>query len=190
MNDISKIDDDISGKDIATILEERTNKIFEKLRFCIKPTGLFDITKLACSFNFEVVEQSGLPKLLNGMITCDDNGNQMAINNNLSKEYKRYSIAYLLSAYLLYYQKQESFSFKHLESHEDLDASNMARLLLIPKSILKTKRSNHDENIQLLAEMFEVPYSVMDQRIKEIDKPNESILRKKLTNKVKNNFLN
>lgn len=66
----------------------------------------------------------------------------------------------------------------------------MARLLLIPKSILKTKRSNHDENIQLLAEMFEVPYSVMDQQIKEIDKPNESILRKKLTNKATNNFLN
>ena len=162
-------------------LEERTQKIFEKLGHCIKSNGLIDITKLAYSFNFEIVEHKGLPELLNGMITSDINGNQMAINNNLSKESKRYSIAYLLSTYLLYYQNQEFFSFKHLESDEDLDASNMARLLLIPESILKTICPDCDENTQWLAEMFEVPYTVMEQRIKEIKKSKGSVLTKKLT---------
>ena len=160
-------------------LEERTQKIFEKLGHCIKSNGLIDITKLAYSFNFEIVEHKGLPELLNGMITSDINGNQMAINNNLSKESKRYSIAYLLSTYLLYYQNQEFFSFKHLESDEDLDASNMARLLLIPESILKTICPDCDEDTQWLAEMFEVPYTVMEQRIKEIKKSMSSVLTKK-----------
>ena len=168
-------------EDVANLLEERTKKIFEKLNHCIKPNGLIDITKLAYSFNFEIVEHKGLPELLNGMITCDINGNQMAINNNLSKESKRYSIAYLLSTYLLYYQNQEFFSFKHLESDEDLDASNMARLLLIPESILKTICPDYDEDTQWLAEMFEVPYTVMEQRIKEIKISKGSVLIKKLT---------
>ena len=113
------------------LLEERTQKIFDNLDHCINLNGLIDITKLAYSFNFEIIEHKGLPDLLNGMITCDVNGNQMAINNNLSKESKRYSIAYLLSTYLLYYKKQEFFSFKYIDLEEDLDASNMARLLLI-----------------------------------------------------------
>lgn len=164
-----------------SLIEERTQKIFEKLGHCIKSNGLLDITKLAYSFNFEIVEHKGLPDLLNGMITCDANGNQMAINNNLSKESKRYSIAYLLSTYLLYYQKQEFFSFKHIDSKEDLDASNMARLLLIPESILKTMCPDYDENSQWLAEMFEVPYNIMEQRIKEIKKLNGIVLTKKLT---------
>lgn len=180
MNDISKFDDNISEKDIAAILEERTNKIYESLSYCVKPTGLFDIAKLAYSFDFEIVEQSGLPELLNGMITCDANGKQMAINNNMSKEYKRYSIAYLLSAYLLYYQGQDFFSFQHLEADEDLDASSMARLLLIPESLLKVIYHNCDENIQLLANTFEVPYNVMEQRIKETKKLKNSILIKKI----------
>lgn len=163
------------------LVEERTQKIFEKLNHCIKSNGLLDITKLAYSFNFEIVEHKGLPDLLNGMITCDINGNQMAINNNLSKEYKRYAIAYLLSTYLLYYQKQEFFSFKHLGSDEDLEASNMARLLLIPESILKTICPDCNENVQWLADMFEVPYYVMEQRIKEIKKSKGSVLTKKPT---------
>ena len=171
-----------------SLLEERTQKIFEKLGHCIKLNGLLDITKLAYSFNFEIVEHKGLPELLNGMLTCDINGNQMAINNNLSKESKRYSIAYLLSTYLLYYQNQDFFSFKHLELEEDLDASNMARLLLIPESILKTICSDCDGDTQWLAEMFEVPYTVMEQRIKEIKKSKGSVLTKKLT--PKNNTSN
>lgn len=51
----------------------------------------------------------------------------MSINNNLSKESKRYSIAYLLSTYLLYYNKHEFFCFKYLESCEDYNAAFTAR---------------------------------------------------------------
>lgn len=163
-----------------SLLEEKTQKIFEKLGHCIKSNGLLDITKLAYSFNFEIVEQKGLPVLLNGIITCDINGNQMAINNNLSKEYKRYLIAYLLSGYLLFYKKQDFFCFKHTCLFEDSDASSMARLLLIPESILKTICPDCDENTKWLAEMFEVPYNVMEQRIKEIKKSKGSFLTKKL----------
>lgn len=164
-----------------SLVEERAQKVLEQLSHCIGVNGLIDITKLASSFGFEVIEHKGLPDLLNGMITCDINGNQMAINDNLSKERKRYSVAYLLSNYLLYYQKQEFFDSKHLDSDEDLDASYMARLLLIPESILKTINSDLGENIQWLADMFQVPYDIMEQRVQEIKKANGTVIKKKLT---------
>ena len=160
-------------------LEKKKQKTFEMFGICIKSNGLLDIAKLAHQFNFELVEHNGLPKLLNGMVTSGTNSNQMTINNNLSKESKRYSIAYLLSAYLLYYKKQEFFSFKHFEPEEDLEVSYMARLLLIPESLLKVIYHNCDENIQLLANTFEVPYNVMEQRIKETKKLKGSILIKR-----------
>lgn len=174
-------------KDTTLLSEERAKKIFKKLGYCIKSNGLLDITKLAYSFNFEIIEHDGLPTLLNGMITCNVNGNQIAINNNLSKESKRYSIAYLLSTYLLYYQKQEFFSFKYLESDEDLGAANMARLLLIPESILITMCHDFNENIRRLAEIFEVPCNVMEQRIKEINKVIAPVSTRKLIPVKQNN---
>ena len=163
------------------LVEERTQKIFERLNHCISSNGLIDATRLAYSFGFEIVEHKGLPYLLNGIITSNINGNQMAINDNLSKEHKRYSIAYLLSAYLLYYQKQEFFDFKHLDLEEDLEASYMARLLLIPESVLKTVGTDIEDNTQWLADMFQVPCNVMEQRIQEIKKSKCSILTKKQT---------
>ena len=159
------------------LVEERTQKVLEQFSLCIGVNSLIDFTKLASSFGFEIIEHKGLPDLLNGMITCDINGNQMAINSNLSKERKRYSIAYLLSNYLLYYQKQEFFDSKHLDSVENLDASYMARLLLIPESILKTINPDLGENIQWLADIFQVPYDIMEQRVQEIKKTN----RKRIT---------
>lgn len=172
-------------KDEFNIIEERTKKIFERLE-CFKTNGNIDITKLAYLFNFEIVENNGLPDLLNGMITCDLNGNQMVINNNLSKESKRYSIAYLLSIYLLYYQNENFFIYKHLEFDEEIDASMMARKLLIPnisESILKVMYPNYMNNIQELSEMFEVPYNVMEQRIKEIRKYDDVLYE------MSNNFI-
>lgn len=137
-------------KDEFNIIEERTKKIFERLEYFNSNENM-DITKLAYLFNFEIVENNGLPDLLNGMITCDLNGNQMVINNNLSKESKRYSIVYLLSIYLLYYQNENFFIYKHLEFDEKIDASMMARKLLIPnisESILKVMYPNYMNNIQ------------------------------------------
>lgn len=178
-----KIED--KQKDEFNIIEERTKKIFERLE-CFKSNGNIDITKLAYLFNFEIVENNELPDLINGMITCDLNGNQMVINNNLSKESKRYSIAYLLSIYLLYYQNEDLFIYKHLEFDEKIDASMMARKLLIPnisESILKRMYSNYMNNIKELSEMFEVPYNVMEQRIKEIRKYDDALYE------MSNNFI-
>lgn len=163
------------------LVEARTKKIFERLNYCFDSNGLIDATKLAYSFGFEIIEHKGLPDLLNGIITSNINDNQMAINDNLSKEHKRYSIAYLLSAYLLYYQKQDFFDYKHLDLEEDLDASYMARLLLIPEAILEKICTDVDNNVQWLADMFQVPCNVMEQRIKEIKKSKCSILTKKPT---------
>lgn len=161
-----------------TKIEARTKKIFERLNHCINTNGLIDATKLAYSFGFKIEEHKGLPDLLNGVITCDRNGNQMAINNNLSKEKKRYSITYLLSAYLLYYQNQDFFDFKHLTSDENLEVSYMTRLLLVPDDVL-----NHyiNDNNQRLSDMFQVPHNVMEQRVQEIKKAKGLVLTKKLT---------
>lgn len=164
---------------IVTI-EERTQKILESLDSCIKPSGLIDATKLATSFGFEVVEQKEIPDLYSGIITCDSNGKQMAINNNMSKESKRYSITYLLSAYLLYYQKQDFFTFKHLISNEDFEVSYMTRLLLIPESVIEKVYPNAIKDQNLLANIFQVPYNVMEQRLKEIKETKHQVLIKKL----------
>lgn len=182
MNDVVKISNQDSSleNDTKFLVEERVKKIFKKLNHCVESNGLIDVTRLVNSFNFEIVENIGLPKLLNGIVTCDMNGNQMCINNNLSKESKRYSIAYLLSTYLLYYSKQEFFSFNHLESCEDYNAAFMARLLLIPESILRTAYSNSNGDIQYLSELFEVPSNVMEQRLKEINKFKKFALKKYL----------
>lgn len=162
-----------------TLIEDRTSMIFKISEHSIKENGLLDITKLAYLFNFEILEHNGLPEVLNGMITCDTKSNQIAVNNNLSKESKRYSIAYLLSAYLLYYKKQDFFIFKHLDSDENLDASYMARLLLIPETILKNVSIICGKDIQLLTKIFEVPDDVMEQRIREVYKLKYFILKKK-----------
>lgn len=164
------------------LVEERTQKIYETFNHCINSNGLIDATKLACSFGLEIVEHKGLPAFLNGIITSDINGNQMAINYFLSKETKRYSIAYLLSAYLLYYQKQDFFLFKYLNnSEENLETSYMARLLLIPESTLKTIKPNIKYGTTQLAEMFQVPNDVMEQRIQEIKNKKNLLLTRKLT---------
>ena len=151
-------------------LEEKVQKTFEMFGICIKSNGLLDIAKLAHQFNFEIVEHNGLPKLLNGMVTSDTNSNQMTINNNLSKGQKRYSIAYLLSNYLLYYQGQDFLIFKYNNCAEDLEISYMARVLLIPSSALEHAYSDISENIEILSNIFEVPDNVMEQRIQDIKK--------------------
>lgn len=163
----------------TNFIEERTQRIFEQLNCCIDENGLIDAAKLACSFGFKIVEHNGLPALLNGMITCDSSGNQMAINANFSKKQKRYSITYLLSTYLLYYQNQEFFNVKHLSSEEDLEASYMARLLLIPESVLNAIYSNTDRNNTQLADIFQVPCNVMEQRVQEINSAKGFLLIKK-----------
>ena len=166
-----------SSKINKTLIQDRTNVIFKMFNDSIKENNLLDITKLAHLFKFEISEHNGLPELLNGMITCDTKSNQIAINNKLSKESKRYSIAYLLSTYLLYYKKQDFFIFKHLDSDEDLDASYMARLLLIPETILKNAYIDCGKDIQLLAKLFEVPDGVMEQRIRDVYKTKSLILK-------------
>lgn len=157
MNDVVKISNQDSSleNDTKFLVEERVKKIFKKLNHCVESNGLIDVTRLVNSFNFEIVENMGLPKLLNGIVTCDMNGNQMCINN-----------------------KQEFFSFNHLESCEDYNAAFMARLLLIPESILRTAYSNSNGDIQYLSVLFEVPSNVMEQRLKEINKFKKFALKK------------
>lgn len=162
------------------LVEERTRKMFERLNYCFNANGLIDITKLASSFEFEIVEHNGLPELMHGIMTCDSNRKQMAINDNLSKEKKRYTIAYLVSIYLLYYQNQEFFMHKHLEKDENLEASYMARSLLIPAPIFATICPDANGNTQWLADMFQVPCDIMKKRIQEIKKEKNTILTKKI----------
>ena len=141
----------------------RSEKLFENFADCLKPNGLFDITKLAYFFGFEITEQKELPEFLNGVIIQDSEEKQLVVNDKASKNSKRYSIAYLL-----YYHGQESFDIKHLKSKEDSRASLMARLLLIPEAVLKTVYSDNNDDIKWLAGIFGVPCDVMKQRVEEI----------------------
>ena len=152
------------------LIEMRVQKIYEKMNWCIKENNLIDISKLASSFKFDIIEHNELPDLLNGVITCNGENNQMAINNNLSKGQKRYSIAYLLSSYLLYYQGQDFLIFKHNNCAENFEISYMARVLLIPSSTLEHAYSDISENIKILSNIFEVPDNVMEQRIQDLKK--------------------
>lgn len=170
-------------------LEERANKIREKLWYCFYKDGTVNITELTHSLGFEIFEHNGLPELVNGAITSNKDGNQMAINNNLSIEKKRYVIAYLLSTYLLYYQNQEFFKQMHLDNNEDYDATYFARLLLIPEKtllflyeskILNDKISSVE--IRELANIFKITPDVIEKKIEDI-KNKYSKKEKKLTRK-------
>lgn len=50
-------------------------------------------------------------------------------------------------------------------------------LLLVPKSVLKTAYSNSNGDLQYLSGLFEVPSNVMEQRLKEINKFKNFILK-------------
>lgn len=164
--------------DNKRLIEERSEKIFETLNMCINLNGLIDAVKLAKAFGFEIIEHNGLQPLINGIITSSCNSNEIVINDNLSKEQKRYTIIYLISNYLLYYQNQKIFNIRHIYLKEDVDAAYMARLLLIPEKILKISNSKNNENIQYLANIFCVPGIVMSERIADLNKTKHKILVK------------
>jgi len=172
-------------KNNTNLVEERAQKVLENFSDCIRENGLIDVTKLACSLGFSVLQSDELSISLSGLITCNKESNQIAVNNNLSKKDKRYSIAYLLSTYLLYCQNQDSFTFEHHDSDEDVEAAYMARLLLIPDSVLETLCPNANPDELGLVDKFQVPYSIIEQRIEEISKrPKHPVLIKKnLANK-------
>jgi len=177
------------------IFKERERKIREKLYFCFYKDGKPDAVKLANAFGFEIIEHKGLPVLLNGIITCDSNGNQMAINNNISKKKKRYTIIYLLSHYLLYYQNQDFYIQKYSDKEENLDAAYFARLLLIPGNVLlafdgwniKNKKVS-EEDIRLWSNIYEVPYDVVNKRYEDL--MNKNNLVKKLIPTIPKNTEN
>lgn len=146
-------------------IKKRVQKIFDSLSFCYNHNGLVDTIKLASAFSFEVIEHEELQEQINGIITASNNGHQIVINSNLSKDNKRYIITYLLSTYLLYYQDDEFFIRKHLGSTEDFSAAYMARLLLIDEKILKEKIDNNSS--KTLANIFQVPHYVMNDRIND-----------------------
>lgn len=166
-----KVDTTVTEQKIN--IQKRVQRIFDSLSFCYNCNGLIDTVKLARAFKFEVVEHKGLPALVNGIITVGGDGHQITINDNLSKDKKRYTIAYLLSTYLLYYQEDVFFIQKYIEKEEDLNAAYFTRLLLISESILLTMSPNaitniSDEDNKFLANMFQVPYDVMNKKIEDI----------------------
>lgn len=168
------------------LVEERVQKIFKRLDFCLDSGGLIDSVKLANALGFEVIQHKGLPGLMNGIITSDSNGKQMAINDNLSKEKKRYSITYLLSTYLLCYQNQDFFKQQHTDFDEDTDSSYMARLLLIPEPLLSSVISqNESKDSKSLANAFQVPIDIMEERLDELHKSKAPVYSK-LPSKINN----
>lgn len=68
--------------------------------------------------------------------------------------------------------------FTHLDNDEDLGASYMARLLLIPERDLRNMSLNGVEDIQCLADIFQVPSCIMEQRIEEVKETKGLVLKR------------
>lgn len=129
---------------------------------------MLDSVKLAVAFGFEIIEFDKLKAQINGCMTVGLNCKQILINENFSKEWKRYTIAYLLCHYLLFYNNDASLSVKHIDNNEDIWAAYMARLLLIDEELL-IKCNYQNLKIEYLSNIFNVPYKIMEKRIDDVD---------------------
>ena len=102
------------------------------------------------------------------------------LNIYFSKEQKRYTIAYLISSYLIFYNNEKFLGSHFLGSHvfdnEIEEVAAFARMLLIPDNKLKASIS---KDCETLAYFFKVPVEVMDKRLKEVYKKDKILQRKK-----------
>ena len=109
-----------------------------------------------------------------------NNNKNIILNIYFSKEQKRYTIAYLISSYLIFYNNEKFLGSHFLGSHvfdnEIEEVAAFARMLLIPDNKLKASIS---KDCETLAYFFKVPVEVMDKRLKEVYKKDKILQRKK-----------
>lgn len=161
-------------------IQKRLKMILDKFAECSNELGIIDITKFARSFGFIVNESSDLPNDINGKIISTNNNKNIILNIYFSKEQKRYTIAYLISSYLIFYNNEKFLGSHFLGSHvfdnEIEEVAAFARMLLIPDNKLKASIS---KDCETLAYFFKVPVEVMDKRLKEVYKKDKILQRKK-----------
>ena len=154
-------------------IQKRLKMIFDKFAECSNELGIIDITKFARSFGFSVNESSDLPDDINGKINSANNNKKIILNIYFSKEQKRYTIAYLISSYLIFYNN-DIFLGSHVLDNEIDAVASFARILLVPDNKLKACNTR---DCEALASYFSVPIDMMELRLKEVFKPN--ILQRK-----------
>lgn len=160
---------------IFLYIQKRLKMILDKFAECSNELGIIDINKFARSFGFSVNESSDLPKNIKDKINSANNNKNIILNIYFSKEQKRYTIAYLISSYLIFYNN-EKFLGSHVFDNEIEEVAAFARMLLIPDNKLKASIS---KDCETLAYFFKVPVEVMDKRLKEVYKKDKILQRKK-----------
>ena len=95
-------------------VQKRVKKILDNFRDCKDEFGIMDITRFAVLFGFNINESRDLPNDINGKIISTNNNKNIILNIYFSKEQKRYTIAYLISSYLIFYnnEKFSLYAFK------------------------------------------------------------------------------
>lgn len=156
-------------------VQKRVKKILDNFRDCKDEFGIMDITRFAVLFGFNINESHDLPNDINGKIISTNNNKNIILNIYFSKEQKRYTIAYLISSYLIFYNN-EKFLGSHVLDNEIEEVAAFARMLLIPDNKLKLCTTTDCET---LAYFFKVPVEIMDLRLKEVFKKNNVLQRKK-----------
>lgn len=156
-------------------VQKRVKKILDNFRDCKDEFGIMDITRFAVLFGFNINESHDLPNDINGKIISTNNNKNIILNIYFSKEQKRYTIAYLISSYLIFYNN-EKFLGSHVFDNEIEEVAAFARMLLIPDNKLKASIS---KDCETLAYFFKVPVEVMNKRLKEVYKKDKILQRKK-----------
>ena len=154
-------------------VQKRVKKILDNFRDCKDEFGIMDITRFAVLFGFNINESRDLPNDINGKIISTNNNKNIILNIYFSKEQKRYTIAYLISSYLIFYNN-EIFLGSHVLDNEIDAVASFARILLVPDNKLKACNTR---DCEALASYFSVPIEIMELRLKEVFKPN--ILQRK-----------
>lgn len=154
-------------------IQKRVKKILDNFRDCKDEFGIMDITRFAVLFGFNINESRDLPNDINGKISSANNNKKIILNIYFSKEQKRYTIAYLISSYLIFYNN-EIFLGSHVLDNEIDAVASFARILLVPDNKLKACNTR---DCEALASYFSVPIEIMELRLKEVFKPN--ILQRK-----------
>ena len=137
-------------------------------------TTNIDIIKLAKMFGFKVYEDKNMSHLALATLEVTKNKKRIVVNEDYKKEAQNYYIALELSNYLLYGNDNKYIDLLCEYSFNSGNAK-LANEILMPYedfinkyNSYKLEYIHYDKTIEMLGKKYELPKSVINQRMQEV----------------------
>lgn len=173
-------------------IEDRVLTILKEVEYDVKNDTYIDAVNLAKKYGFIVGETDKLPEGEDGFIilTPDESVKVIGVNNNRSREDKRFIVMHELAHYFLH-NKQLREQVMHREhkrgrNNYENDADYFAACMLMPvESFKKESKKLDDEGISgvekiiKLQKIFQTSYESVKRRLEEVAWVNNVLLKMK-----------